>query len=52
MYASPCSSGSNSVTKPKQNTVVALGRIKLGLKGHSYKNVCEIIALNDRLDSN
>jgi hypothetical protein len=22
------------------------------LKGHSYENVCEIIALNDRLDLN
>jgi hypothetical protein len=22
------------------------------LKGHSYENVCEIIALNDRLDPN
>jgi hypothetical protein len=26
--------------------------IKMCLKGHSYENVCEIIALNDRLDPN
>jgi hypothetical protein len=26
--------------------------VKIILKGYSYKNVCEIIALNDRLDLN
>jgi hypothetical protein len=44
--------------KPSHHTVLPVSRLPLrpymfgALKGHSYKNVCEIIALNDRLDPN
>jgi hypothetical protein len=41
------------------NQIFSKSVMKLGigwklncLKGHSYENVCEIIALNDRLDPN
>jgi hypothetical protein len=33
-------------------TSICTCQIYTDLKGQSYENVCEIIALNDRLDSN
>jgi hypothetical protein len=53
LYARRCSAlASLSVTLMHAQYVSAPLTMAVPLKGQSYENVCEIIALNDRLDSN
>jgi hypothetical protein len=45
----------NLIAEMRWNKIAAAKTMflnKHSLKGHSYENVCEIITLNDRLDSN
>jgi hypothetical protein len=48
--------GSDSIKLKKVNLFLinwlSMYRYSIYLKGQSYENVCEIIALNDRLDPN